>query len=87
MSPVMAQGLNAGLEDMTVFMQLLEQHYGDVTTAGPEFTRARLPDIHALVMLNELLSTSDLQIEPQVKVISDVLPAFAPVGNQAIVCR
>ena len=73
MSPVMAQGLNAGLEDMTIFTQLLEQHNGNMTTAGPESTRIiiRLPDIHALVMLNELLSTSDLRIEPQVRVISD----------------
>ena len=38
MSPVMAQGLNAGLEDMTVFMKLLEKHDGNMTTAGPEFT-------------------------------------------------
>lgn len=38
-------------------------------------------------MLNELLSISDLQIEPQVRVISGVLPAYAPPGNQAIICR
>lgn len=35
-SPIVAQGLNAGVEDMTVFMHLLEQHDGNVTTAGPD---------------------------------------------------
>lgn len=73
MSPVMAQGLNAGVEDMTVFTQLLEQHEGNVDSALPAFTQARLPDVHALVMLNELLSTSDLQIEPQASVCSCML--------------
>ncbi len=66
MSPVMAQGLNSGLEDVMVFTQLLEQHSGNVDSALPAFTQQRLPDIRALVMLNELLSTSDVRIEPQV---------------------
>ena len=67
MSPNLGQGLNAGLEDVTVFAEMLEQHDGDVDTVLPAFSRARLPDVHALTLINQLASSSELQIVSQVR--------------------
>ena len=60
MSPVMGQGLNSGLEDVAVFAEVLEQHQGNVDTALPAYNTARLPDIQAIMTMNEVVSSKDV---------------------------
>ena len=74
MSPVMAQGLNSGLEDVVVFAQLLQQCQGNVDSALPAYSQARLPDIEALLTINELVSSSDLGLNSQAR-------AFCPLRS------
>ena len=59
MSPVFGQGLNSGLEDVAAFAEVLEQHQGNVDTALPAYNTARLPDIQAIMTLNEVVSSKD----------------------------
>ena len=66
MSPVLGQGLNSGLEDVVTFAQCLEQHQGNVQTALPAYNKARLPDIHAIMTINEVVSSSMAGLAPQV---------------------
>lgn len=66
MSPVLGQGLNSGLEDVAVFAQCLEQHQGDVDAALPAYNVQRLPDIQAIMTMNEVLASSDAGLASQV---------------------
>ena len=66
MSPVMGQGLNSGLEDVIVFSQLLQQHDGNMAVALPAYTHARLPDIHAMLLMNEVVASSDVGLASKV---------------------
>ena len=54
MTPVMGQGCNSGLEDVAVFARMLQQCDGDIDRLLPAYTAARLPEITALVNINEL---------------------------------
>ena len=54
MTPVLAQGCNSGLEDAAVFAQMLQQSNGDIDSLLPAYTAARLPEITALLNVNEL---------------------------------
>ena len=54
MTPVMGQGCNSGLEDATVFAQMLQRCDGDIDRLLPAYTAARLPEITALLNINEL---------------------------------
>lgn len=72
MSPDMGQGLNAGLEDVAVFADTLKQHSGNVSSALPAFSRARLPDIHALTLINQIVSSDELQIVSQVRHVPEL---------------
>ena len=67
MSPALAQGLNAGLEDVTVFAQCLEQYHGNVDAALPAYNKARLPDIQAILTINEVVASSDIGLTIQVQ--------------------
>ena len=67
MSPVLGQGLNAALEDVGVFAQCLEQHQGNVDAALPAYNKARLPDVQAIMLVNEMVASSDAGLTVQVK--------------------
>ena len=67
MSPVLGQGLNAALEDVVVFALCLEQHQGSVDTALPAYNRARLPDVRAIMLVNEVVASADAGLTVQVK--------------------
>ena len=67
MSPAMGQGLNAGLEDVAVFAQVLEQHQGNVDAALPAYNKARLPDVQAIMTINEVVASSDVGLTIQVQ--------------------
>ena len=56
MTPVLGQGCNSGLEDASIFATILREQK-DFDTALPAFTDARLPDIQALVALNEVVAS------------------------------
>ena len=58
-TPALGQGLNAGLEDAAVFAQCLEQHQGNVDSALLAYNIARLPDVQALMTINEVVSSAD----------------------------
>lgn len=66
MSPVGGQGLNSGLEDVAVFAQCLEQHQGKVDSALLAYNLARLPDIQALMTMNEVMASNDAGLACQV---------------------
>ncbi len=66
MSPVLGQGFNSGMEDVIKFAQCLEQHQGNVDAALPVYNKARLPDIHAILLLNELAASFDIGLRTQV---------------------
>lgn len=66
MSPVLGQGLNSGLEDVAVFAQCLEEHQGNVGAALPAYNKARLPDIQAVMTMNEVIASSDAGLASQV---------------------
>ena len=85
MSPVLGQGLNAGLEDVAVFGQCLEQHQGDVDTALLAYNRARLPDVQAIMTINEVASSQDAGLASQVKPASP-FPACFPSCPALLVC-
>ena len=53
MTPVLGQGCNSGLEDVAVFAEMLRRCDGDVDSLLPAYTAARLPEITALVNMNE----------------------------------
>ena len=72
MSPDLGQGLNAGLEDVAVFADMLKQHSKDVSSALPAFSKAHLPDIHALTLINQLISSDELQIVSQVRHVPEL---------------
>ncbi len=67
MSPVMGQGLNVGLEDVVTFAQCMEQHPGNVDAALPAFNVARLPDIQAIMTVNEVVASFEMGLESQVQ--------------------
>ena len=46
--PFHGQGMNAGFEDCTVLMKLLDEHNDDWSQVLPEFTRTRKPDADAI---------------------------------------
>ena len=54
MTPVLGQGCNSGLEDATVFARMLQQCDGDIDRLLPAYTAARLPEITALLNINEV---------------------------------
>lgn len=60
MSPVLGQGLNSGMEDVAVFAQCLEQQQGNVDAALPAYNKARLPDIQAIMTINEVVASFDV---------------------------
>jgi len=66
MSPVLGQGLNAGLEDTTVFAECLQQHHGNVDTALPAYNTRRLPDVQAIMTVNEVVASSNIGLSVQV---------------------
>lgn len=65
-TPALGQGLNAGLEDVAVFAQILEEHQGDVDTALLAYNKARLPDVQAIMTINEVVSSADAGLACQV---------------------
>lgn len=65
MSPVLGQGLNAALEDVGVFAQCLEQHQSNVDAALPAYNKARLPDVQAIMLVNEMVASSDAGLTVQ----------------------
>jgi kynurenine 3-monooxygenase len=52
-SPSIGQGCNSSLQDVQVFMHLLEEQGGDWSSTLPAFTQKRLPDVHALRELSD----------------------------------
>ena len=76
MSPVLGQGLNAGIEDVAVFAECLKQHQGNVDIALLAYIRARLPDVQAIMTINEVASSQDTGLASQVKPASPSLHAF-----------
>ena len=66
MSPALGQGLNAGLEDVDVFAQCLKDYNSNIDVALPAYTEARLPDIRAIMTMNEVIASSDVGVESQV---------------------
>lgn len=66
MSPALGQGLNAGLEDVDVFSHCLKDYRGNIEFALPAYTKARLPDIRAIMTLNEVVASSDVGVASQV---------------------
>ena len=90
MSPVLGQGLNAGLEDVAVFAQCLEQHKGNVDTALPAYNRARLPDVQAIMTINEVASSQDSglasQVEPASPSMHACLHSFLPALLLHLTC-
>ena len=71
MTPALGQGLNAGLEDVIVFAETLERHQGNVDAALPAYNRARLPDIQAVLTINEVAASSDVGVQSQVCLFHD----------------
>ena len=67
MSPVMGQGLNSGLEDVGVFAECLRQHQGNVDTALPAYNQQRLPDLQAIMTINEVVASSQVGLRVQVQ--------------------
>ncbi len=67
MSPVLGQGLNSGMEDVAVFAQCLEQQQGNVDAALPDYNKARLPDIQAIMTINEVVASFDVGLASQVQ--------------------
>ena len=67
MSPVLGQGLLAGLEDVAVFADCLQQHHGNLDTALPAYNRQRLPDVQAIMTVNEVVASSDVGLSSQVQ--------------------
>lgn len=65
MTPILGQGLNCGLEYVSVFAEMLEQHQGNVDTALPAYNTARWPDVEALLNINELVANKDYPLNPQ----------------------
>lgn len=65
MSPVLGQGLNSSLEDVAVFAQCLEQHQGNVDAALPAYNKERLPDVQAILTINEVVASSDVGLASQ----------------------
>lgn len=55
MTPILGQGCNSGLEDAYIFAGTLRKHK-DPDAALPAYTEARLPDIQALIQLNEVVA-------------------------------
>lgn len=66
MSPVMGQGLNSGLEDVGVFAECLQQHQDNVDMALPAYTQQRLPDVQAIMTINEVVASSEVGLRVQV---------------------
>lgn len=66
MTPALGQGLNCGLEDVVVFAQCLKEYDHDVDAALPAYTKTRLPDIQALLTINEVVSSADVGVASQV---------------------
>ncbi|KAL3130529.1 hypothetical protein ABBQ38_008341 [Trebouxia sp. C0009 RCD-2024] len=65
MSPVMGQGLNSGLEDVGVFAECLQQHQDNVDMALPAYTQQRLPDVQAIMTINEVVASSEVGLRVQ----------------------
>ena len=55
MTPVTGQGCNSGLEDAHIFANVLQEEQ-DIDRALPKYNAARLPDVAALVRLNEVMA-------------------------------
>lgn len=55
MTPVTGQGCNSGLEDAHIFANVLREE-DDLDKALPRYNEKRLPDVAALVRLNEILA-------------------------------
>jgi len=51
--PFYGQGLNASLEDVLVFNQIMEEHNNDFETVLPEYSENRSPDGQAIADLSE----------------------------------
>ena len=66
MSPVLGQGLNSGVEDVAAFAQCLEQHQGNVDATLPAYNKLRLPDVQAILTINEVLAANDIGLASQV---------------------
>jgi 2-polyprenyl-6-methoxyphenol hydroxylase-like FAD-dependent oxidoreductase len=59
MTPILGQGLNAGLEDVNIFAAVLKDTLasgGDVEAALRLYTKLRLPDVKALLLINQLMA-------------------------------
>ena len=52
-SPSAGQGCNSALEDVLIFSKLLDKYADDWNQALPEFSRQRIPDVHALKELSD----------------------------------
>ena len=70
MTPVMGQGLNCGLEDVSVFASMLEQHGGNVASALPAYSKARAPDVEGILNVNELMTNRHIFVPIHVRFTS-----------------
>ena len=57
MTPILGQGCNSGLEDARLFAESLLRHKEDLSKALEDYNEHRLPDIQALLKLNEIAVT------------------------------
>ena len=59
MTPILGQGLNTGLEDSRIFASVLRDTLasgGGIDAALQRYTHERLPDVHALLTINQLVA-------------------------------
>lgn len=75
MTPILGQGLNCGLEDVTSLANVLEQHAGNVDTALPAYHHARWPDVEALLNINEIVARHQYTLVTKVTVLLWILVA------------
>ena len=70
MPPALGQGLNSGLEDAAIFAHCLERHQGNVDATLPAYNKLRLPDVQAILTINEVVSTNDVGLKMLVSLIA-----------------
>ena len=70
MTPALGQGLNSGLEDAAIFAHCLERHQGNVDATLPAYNKLRLPDVQAILTINEVVSTNDVGLKMLVSLIA-----------------
>lgn len=83
MVPFYGQGMNAGLEDVRVLFETLDEHRGDLEAALEAYTRQRTPDSHAIVDLSmanfeEMREGVTSPVYKARKAVEEVLSVYAP---------